>query len=250
MHAPLPQGIAAASDPVGTAGPLALASASSTWYVKRLHLRRLLRPRGAELLLSGSTLVSAHRGALLFDPQSAGDTVWWIEEGRLRLSRFRAGGQETVAAVLEEGEILGQEWRSPFAVNDAFAEVIDSGEFRCVARAHFEAVLEDEATAATSIAHQIAHQAGLAGLPSWWGQRGVRDARARVAEVLLVCVSPPEFTELPRFSLQEWALLSGLGREELDGAMRSWADAGAIRLREGRVRIENAATLAPQRTSR
>lgn len=234
-------------DPAGAAGPLA--SASSTWYVKRLHLRRLLRPRAAELLLSGSTLVSAHRGALLFEPQSGGDSVWWIEEGRLRLSRFRPGGQETVAAVLEEGEVLGQEPRRPFAVSDAFAEVIDSGEFRCVTRAHFEAVLEVEPTAAASIAHQIAHQAGLVDLPAWWGQRGVRDAGARVAEVLLVCASA-DLTELPRFTLQEWALLAGLGREELERALRTWVDAGAILLHEGRVHIESTASLAPQRSSR
>ena len=229
-------------DPAGVAGPLS--DGPSTWYVKRLHLRRLLRAREAETLLAHSTLVSAHRGALLFDPQSRGETIWWIEEGRLRLSRFRPGGQETVAAVLEEGEVLGQEPRRPFSVNDAFAEVIDSGEFRCVNRENFEAALDENEVAAVAIARQLALQHGLDATASWWGQRGLRERTARTAALLLLGAPPSAAAEHPAITLQEMALMAGSGRPALEAVVGAWIEAGMLSVHEGRLRIDDRDALA------
>lgn len=245
-------------DPAGSGAPPASSHASrgpgsgsgtwpGTWYAKRLHLRRLLEGRGAELLTARSTLVTAPRGTLLFEPRGTGDEVWWIEEGRLRLSRFAGDGRETVAAVLEEGEILGLEPRQPFAVNDAFAEVIESGEFRRVTRADFEAALDEE-EAAPAVARQLAHQWELDAAIVHVDARDPRSPVVRLAELIGALGETRPAGGLPRMALQEFALLATAPRPVCADALSHWLESGALTWGEGRLRVVDAARLrAPGR---
>lgn len=239
-------------DPSGGAAPQrrVVGIGASTWYAKRLHLRRLWSPRTHARLLAASTLVTAHRRALLFDPSGSGDMVWWIEEGRARLSRFRPDGREVATAVLEEGELFGQEPRVPFAIADAYVEVIESGDFRSVGRAFFERLLQDEVDASRAIAAQLAHQHGMADPPSWFGERPARARRTRLAAVLTSFHAHGADTELPAMSLQEWALISGIERPHLVEELKELVDAAICSVESGVLRLLDATALVRRSESR
>jgi CRP-like cAMP-binding protein len=223
---------------------------ASTWYAKRLRLRRLWSTRTHARLLAASTLVTAHRRALLLDPSGSGDTVWWIEEGRARLSRFRPDGREVATAVLEEGELFGQEPRVPFAIADVYVEVIESGDFRSVGRAFFERLLQDEVDASHAIAAQLAHQHGMTNPPSWFGERPARARGTRLTAVLSAFHSYGADTELPAMSLQEYALISGIERPDLVEALAGLVDAKVCSVESGVLRVLDAAALVRRSESR
>ena len=236
----------AVESPVGPVGSGSLAGGGagpSTWYAKRLHLRRQLDGRPLETLRRTSTLVAAPRRTLLFDPAATGDRVWWIEAGRVRLSRFWPDGRETAAAVLEAGEVFGQEPRAPFAVDDAFVEVIESGDFRSVGREDFETALAQHAPFSAALARQIAHQHRMAAPPSWLGSRDVRWPRCRLAELLLLWDPDSPVSALPRMALQELSFLAGLTRPVTIELLAEWSATGAVERSAGQWLLRDRALL-------
>ena len=190
-----------------------------TWYVKRLHLRRLLPERGREALEAASTSLVLPRRALLFDPGSAGDELWWLEEGRVRLSHFLADGREIAVAVLEEGELLGLEPRPPFAVARALAEVIEAARLRRCPRSRFEEILDDHPEGAATLGRQVARQLGLDPVPAWAGER--RPSETERTERIATLRRDPPARGGPAPATTLLALLVGVGREEMARALAS-----------------------------
>ena len=72
-------------------------------------------------------------------------TVFWIEDGRVRLSRFETDGSETAIAILERGEVFGLDTEAgPGEVRAATAEALEPSTVLAFDRAALDTLRRDE----------------------------------------------------------------------------------------------------------
>ena len=206
-----------------------------------------LPPATLDALARGSLLRRYRPGQVLCSEGDPGETLFVLEAGQLRVSRYSAAGQESVLAVVEAPAALGELALLDGAPRDASITAQGAVVVRLVPRSAFLGLLRAEpaavegllATLAGWVRRANARQADLLGL----------DVPGRLAKWLLARadqagVDPRDATiELDR-SQGELAAELGTTRSTLNRALKGFEDLGLLAVRGERVVLRDPDGLA------
>ena len=203
--------------------------------------------------LARSTLLRRYPdGQILCNEGDPGDSLLLLEEGRVRISRFAASGQEVVLAVSDAPAALGELALLDGALRSATVAAQGPVAVRVVPRKAFAALLQREpelvngllTTLAQLVRETSARYADVLGL----------DVPGRLAKWLLAraeadgspasnVVRPGSLVTLGR-TQAELAAELGTTRESLNRALRGFADLGIVTVKGDRVELHDPARLA------
>jgi CRP-like cAMP-binding protein len=115
------------------------------WYRKRVDALLRITEEARTRLHAAARVRRLPRRAQVLNAFDGVPTVFWIEDGRVRLSRFEADGSETAVAILERGEVFGLDAEAgPGEVRAATAEALEPSTVLAFDRDAFETLRRDE----------------------------------------------------------------------------------------------------------
>jgi CRP/FNR family transcriptional regulator len=157
--------------------------ANRPWYRERINLFRFLRPEQVDRLQRQAEHRVYQKKQLVFKTQDDGDAVYLLEQGQIKLSRGDERGREIILAILEPGELFGEECLGGPRSRGADAEALSEARIAKLSRVEFERLMMENAELSTAVARQISQrlQAAQARLESM----AFSSVPARLAETLL-----------------------------------------------------------------
>ncbi len=95
----------------------------SFWHLENIDVTHLLCPAklGSEALMAKHTHCSFKKGEVVYVPQDLSDRIFFITDGRVKISVMNEDGKEITKVVLGRGEVfgelavLGEQYRHDFA---------------------------------------------------------------------------------------------------------------------------------------
>jgi CRP/FNR family cyclic AMP-dependent transcriptional regulator len=158
--------------------------------------------------------------------------VFFISEGQVRVYRLSPGGREQVLVQLGPAQAFNTVPPfQPNGVNHATAEAVTPVTLYAVSREDFCALVAGNAELALAILKDFATR--LDHLTDLVEDLSLRTVRGRLARFLLEHAEAGEVTQ--RWTQEEIAAHLGTVREMVGRALRSFADAGLLRLQRQRI---------------
>ncbi len=205
----------------------------------------LFRGLGAETLaeiVSLSTRRSYEPGAVVFLRGDAGDALYGVITGKVRISVSGAGGKEVFLNIMEPGDSFGEIALLDGQPRTASATAITQSELLVIQRDSFVALLRKESSLALHLIRLLCQRAR-------WTAELMEDSAllgvpARLAKRLLSLAAmhgrPAEGggTRLA-LSQEELAQFLGLSRQIVNQHLQTWRGKGWISLGRGSVTIAN-----------
>jgi CRP/FNR family transcriptional regulator, cyclic AMP receptor protein len=112
--------------------------------------RKRLKPFNPKTFLtqvgSGKTILPVRKKQILFSQGDAADAVFYIQEGRVKLSILSPQGKEAVVAVLEGGDFLGESCLAGQPLRLATASSLENSTVVRIDKTAMIRVLHDEPT--------------------------------------------------------------------------------------------------------
>lgn len=87
---------------------LQTAESSKFWYLKKINLLKELSEKEMGFINKCSKMTSPQKGEIVFSQGESSSDVYFLKEGRVKLSRVSPEGREITLAILEPGEIFGE----------------------------------------------------------------------------------------------------------------------------------------------
>ncbi len=94
-------------------------------------------------------------GAVVFDANTAGDYVYIIERGTIRVSRVTTFGEETTLDILKQGEVVGELASLDGQTRSARATCIEDAVLLSLDKKSFEEILEDNHNVAFNLLREL-----------------------------------------------------------------------------------------------
>ncbi|HEX6948587.1 MAG TPA: Crp/Fnr family transcriptional regulator [Nitrospira sp.] len=94
----------------------------------------------------GKTILSVRKKQILFSQGDPADSVFYIQEGQVKLTVVSAQGKEAVVAVLEDGDFVGESCLAGQPVRLETASSLANSTVVCIDKATMIRVLHDEPT--------------------------------------------------------------------------------------------------------
>jgi len=197
-----------------------------------------------------ATLSSRRRadsGEILFWEGDAGDALYGVLSGRVRIGRSTSGGKEVFLSFVEPGDIFGEVALLDGGRRSATATAIEPSDLIRIARADFVALLAREPGLAVHLLAIVsAHMRNNLDL---FEESVFLNIPARLARRLLGLVASEggdkmiaDGTEL-RISQADLARFVGVSRVIVNRHLRTWSRAGWIELNRNRIKLCHAEAL-------
>jgi len=80
------------------------------WHLENIDVTHLLCPKklGNEAIMSKQTQLRFKRGEAIYVPQEMSDRIFFINDGRVKISVTNEEGKEVTKALLGRGEVFGE----------------------------------------------------------------------------------------------------------------------------------------------
>jgi CRP/FNR family cyclic AMP-dependent transcriptional regulator len=216
--------------------------------LSRAPLFQALDADGAQALRSGIVEVGLARGDRLFDEGDAGDRLYVILEGKIKLTRAAADGRENLLSVLGPGEMFGE--LSLFDPRPRTASAVAVTDARLAALAHDS--LRNWLTGRPDVAMHLLQALAqrLRRTNDVMADLVFTDVPGRVAKALLDLAErfgepQPEGLQVHHdLTQEELAQLVGASRETVNKALADFAARGWLQLSAKSVLILDADRLA------
>lgn len=78
------------------------------WYLQSINIFADMNEADMRRLAERTQMRTYTRGRMIAQPDDPPETIYLIKEGRVKLSRYSAGGREQILALLERGDIFGE----------------------------------------------------------------------------------------------------------------------------------------------
>ena len=153
------------------------------WVLKRVNLFHGLSVEQSRRVHEAGQAREYQRRQLIFTPEDRGDAVYLIKDGRVKLSRFDDRGREITLAILEEGELFGEEAMAPGELRRGYAEALSPVKLLRLGRGEFERLLQENPELGLAVVQQMTQR--LFGANSALEALAFRDVPQRLASVLL-----------------------------------------------------------------
>jgi CRP/FNR family transcriptional regulator len=214
-----------------------LAERSKLWYLKNINPLQGLSEEQMRMIEQRTVMREVRRREVLYLPGDAGDRIYLLKRGVVKISALQEDGREVLLALLHKGEVFGEEAvldDSPRdhmaeAYEDALVCIITRQDFMDMLRSHPELVFKVTKliglrlkTFRTRVEHLLfkgASQRLASTLLELAHEHGVSDAQGILVPL--------------RLSQQDLANLIGVTRESVNMALSDFRRRGLVVL-EGR----------------
>jgi len=202
------------------------------WYLKKIPLFGELAPDSLTKLAEKVELVEVRRRQVVYLPGDPGQSVYFVNGGRVKVSKVTRDGKELTLAYRGPGEIFGELVLIDGGPREEMAEAMDNALLTVVERGEFDQLVQREKTVGFRLTKVLAHRrrevenkiehlvfkdvnAKLAGLLlRLAGEYGVDDARGTLVAV--------------KITHQEMANLIGSTRETVSLTLSQFKRRGLI----------------------
>lgn len=217
-----------------------VAQHSKFWYLKNIDMFRGLSEKDIRSMEQGVVMRQARRREVFYLPGAAGDCVYVLKRGIVRISSL-TGGRELTLALLRKGEVFGEEALLGGAPRDHTAEAYEDALVCIVPRDDFVALLRQRPDMFFEVTRRVGERQHT--LRTRVERLLFKGAAARLAQTLLdlaqVHGAPDEdgVTLALRLSQTDLAKLIGVTRESVNTALSELGRRGLVAVDGGRLRL-------------
>jgi len=204
-------------------------------YLSEVDIFRDLAPEEIAALGRRAPMRTVPAGAVIYTPDEAGEMLFILKVGRVRLYRLSPDGNAFTMAIVESGTIFGEMALLGQEMRDSHAEALAPCVLCLMSRADVQTLLLGD----PQIALRITETLG----------RRLLDAEQRLAALLVALAErqPPRLfrpgQREVRLTHEQLADLVGTRRETATKVLNALRVAGLIELRRGRVLVLDVAAL-------
>ena len=180
---------------------------------------------------------------IIFFPDDPCDFVYWVREGRVRVTRVSGDGRELSFRHLFPGDILGEECLAGRSRRDDYAEAL-APSLLCLMRSEdYARLMGEEIELARAVAQSLSSR--VMDVEQVLAETVFNTVRSRVAAALIRMqrrVGDADPSVL-RITHQEMANLVGARRETTTATLHELQKAGIVKIANRRITIQNQAAL-------
>jgi len=185
------------------------------------------------------------RGEIVFSAGDAGDALFGVVSGRIRISTGNADGREIFLNIMEPGDTFGEIALLDGGTRTATATAIEPSELVSLRREPLFGLLEKEPKAALELLRLCGER--LRWTSGLLEDAAFLDAPARLAKRLLSLSElhgeAVEGGRQVRISQEELASFLGVSRQAVNEQLQEWKAKGWVALGRGTVTVHDAAAL-------
>jgi CRP/FNR family transcriptional regulator len=180
---------------------------------------------------------------VVYFPDDPCDYVYWVREGRIRVTRVSGDGRELTFRHLGQGDMLGEECLADRPKRNDYAEALDPSTLCLMRTDDFRRVAREEVELAHAVAMRLSQR--VLELEQILTETVFNTVRSRVSFALLRLSKREGHRRMTSLSIthQELANLVGATRETVTGVLHSLREDGVIELANRRLRILDTSTL-------
>ena len=208
-------------------------------------LFRGLAPATLERMAALATQRGYRRGEIVFNAGDAGDALFGVVSGRIRISTGTAEGREIFLNIMEPGDTFGEIALLDGGTRTATATAIEAAELVSIRREPFFELLEREPKAALELLRLCGER--LRWTSGLLEDAAFLDAPARLAKRLLslgeLHGEDSAGGRTVRISQEELANFLGASRQSVNEQLQDWKTRGWVALGRGTVTVRDAAAL-------
>jgi CRP/FNR family cyclic AMP-dependent transcriptional regulator len=208
-------------------------------------LFRGLPPATLERIAALATQRGYRRGEIVFSAGDAGDALFGVVSGRIRISAGSADGREIFLNIMEPGDTFGEIALLDGGTRTATATATEPSELVSIRRESLFELLEREPGAALELLRLCGER--LRWTSGLLEDAALLDAPARLAKRLLSLGEQHGEDgadgRLVRISQEELANFLGVSRQAVNEQLQDWKAKGWVALGRGTVTVRDAAAL-------
>lgn len=224
------------------------------WYLKKIDLLETLDEDALKTLSECTDMEQYDPGETIYLPGSASETVYFLKEGRVTISRINEEGRKITLALLEPGEMFGELAGGDESRHESVAEAQDRSLVCYMGADRFRSFLEDHPELALEVSTLLDERRRH--VESRIERLMLRDAPSRLALVLKDLfehhgTESDDREAVPEimFSHREIADLCGLTRPTTTHQLNELQEDGVIELGHQVIRLADPAGLERRATS-
>lgn len=224
-------------------------AADKTSYLRDVDIFRDLNQTEVEVLGKYAPMQRVPAGTVFYSPEQAGEVLFILKEGRVRLYHMSADGKALTTAVLEAGTIFGEMALLGQHLHQSYAEALSPCLLCLMSREDVKGMLLSDPRIATRIAEILGQRLisaeqrlsdfAFKNLPQRLASLLLQMARPPRARLFRAVGGPPEV----RFTHEALAEMIGAYRETTTKILNEFRAQGLIDLKRGCVVILDAAGL-------
>jgi len=214
-----------------------LAQRTKLWYLKNVNLFHGMSDEQMRMVEERTVMREIRRKEVLYLPGDAGDRIYLLKRGVVKISTLTDDGKEIILALLRPGEVFGEESVLEDAPRDHMAEAYEDALICVITRQDFMGILRAHPEMAFKVTKLVGFR--LRTLRNRVEGLLFKGAPARLAQTLLDLardhgVKDDDGVLLPlRLSQQDLANLIGVTRESVNLALADFRSRGLVEM-EGR----------------
>lgn len=214
-----------------------MAQRTKLWYLKNVNLFHGMSDEQMRMVEERTVMREIRRKEVLYLPGDAGDRIYLLKRGVVKISTLTDDGKEIILALLRPGEVFGEESVLEDAPRDHMAEAYEDALICVITRQDFMGILRAHPEMAFKVTKLVGFR--LRTLRNRVEGLLFKGAPARLAQTLLDLardhgVKDDDGVLLPlRLSQQDLANLIGVTRESVNLALADFRSRGLVEM-EGR----------------
>jgi CRP/FNR family cyclic AMP-dependent transcriptional regulator len=217
------------------------AERSKLWYLSNINLFRNMTPREMEDVERRTVMREVRRREVLYLPGDAGDRIYLLKRGVVKISALLDDGREVILALLQKGQVFGEEEALEGTPRDNMAEAYEDALICLMTRQDFLELLRAHPDMAFRVTKLIGFR--LKTFRTRLETLLFKGAPARLAHTLLELAQDHGIPDdqgvlLPlRLSQQDLANLIGVTRESVNLALSDFRRRGVVEMDRRSLRI-------------
>lgn len=180
-------------------------------------------------------------GEVFFTPMDLGETLFVLQEGRVRIYRVSPEGREFTLAVLESGTVFGEMALTAQQLRNSYAQAMEQSTVSAMCRADLERLILRKPQVGLQLAYLLSERLAL--YEARLEALGLKEVPARLASLLLQLVENEGVTtgdgyRIPtRYTHRQLGTMIGANREAVTRAFSRLQDLGSVELRRREIHV-------------
>lgn len=207
--------------------------AGRVWRLSEFDIFQDLSPQEMDAIARSAPMREVALGTLLISPDQAGEVLFILKKGRVRIYRIAADGRTLTTAIVEAGQLFGEMVALGQQMDDTYAAALDRCVVCIMSRTDVQQLLLSDPRIASRIAESLG--ARVAELERRLGDTVLKSVPARIAAALAAMAGGGR-TDV-RLTHEQLADLVGTTRETTTKVLGDLRDRGLVHLRRGRISV-------------
>lgn len=210
-------------------------------FLKNIPIFSELDDETLQKIYKSGLVQNFRKNSVILSEEDAGSAMFFIVEGKVKVSRSSGDGKEVILAILNESDFFGEMAILDGMARSATVTAVEDSKLFIIQRAEFLELLRNFPEVSISLLQELSRRLRAATMKI--KALSLKDAEGKVATVLLQIADEVgkirqgivEIDDLPY--QQELANMAGTSRETISRTLHSFAKKGMIELEGSKVKI-------------